>query len=162
MENFQHKDFNLGIIGGGQLGRMLIQAGIDLNINFSIIDPDKNAPCKDLVSDFSVGNLKDFDAIVEFGKKCDIITFEIEHINIDALFELELADSTGCTVSWSKDGKLIFGSGKTKVWNKHTSYFLQIKKVDIDDESLYECRVRNDYGEVMCDVQLLVDGKSYW
>lgn len=79
----------------------------------------------------------------------------------DALFELELADSTGCTVSWSKDGKLMFSSGKIKIWNKHTSYFLQIKNVDVDDESLYECRVRNDYGEVMCDVQLLVDGKLY-
>lgn len=80
----------------------------------------------------------------------------------DALFELELADATGCTVSWSKDGKLIFGSGKTKVWSEHTSFFLQIKKVDMTDESLYECRARNDYGEVMCDVQLLVDGKLPW
>ena len=51
--NFQHKDFKLGIIGGGQLGRMLIQAGIDLNINFSILDNDDNAPCKDLVSDLT-------------------------------------------------------------------------------------------------------------
>lgn len=76
-----------------------------------------------------------------------------------ALFEIELADATGCTVSWSKDGNLIFGSGRIKIWNKHTSHFLQIKKAEQEDESLYECRVRNDYGEVMCDVQLLVDGE---
>ena len=94
MKNFQDKDFKLGIIGGGQLGRMLIQAGIDLNINFAILDPDENAPCKDLVSDFTHGDLKDYDSVVEFGKKCDLITIEIEHINVDALFELERMGKT--------------------------------------------------------------------
>lgn len=94
MNNFQHKDFKLGIIGGGQLGRMLIQAGIDLNINFSILDPDVNAPCKSLVDDFTLGSLKDYNTVIEFGKKCDLLTIEIEHINIDALFELEKMGKT--------------------------------------------------------------------
>lgn len=94
MKNFQHKDFRLGIIGGGQLGRMLIQAGIDLNINFSIVDPDENAPCRSLVDDFTLGSFKDYDTVIEFGKKCDLLTIEIEHINIDALFELEKMGKT--------------------------------------------------------------------
>lgn len=94
MKNFQHKDFRLGIIGGGQLGRMLIQAGIDLNINFSILDSDENAPCRSLVDDFTLGSLKDYDTVIEFGKKCDLLTIEIEHINIDALFELEKMGKT--------------------------------------------------------------------
>ena len=81
------------------------------------------------------------------------------NVGEDALFELEIADNTGCNVSWSRDGQLMFSSGKIKMWNKHTSYFLQISSVQTDDESLYECRIRNDFGEVMCDVQLLVDGK---
>ena len=100
MKNFQHKDFKLGIIGGGQLGRMLIQAGIDLNINFSILDPDENAPCRSLVDDFTLGNLKDFDTIVDFGKNCDLITIEIEHINIDALFELEKMGENDLPISF--------------------------------------------------------------
>ena len=76
-----------------------------------------------------------------------------------ALFELVLADSQGVNVSWSKNGKLLFGSGKLRIWSKDTSYFLEVSKLDADDEDLYECRARNDFGEVMCDVQLLVNGK---
>ena len=86
------------------------------------------------------------------------------NIGEKALFELQLADDTDLTkvnVSWSKNGQILFGSGRTRIWSKDNSFFLEISKVDIDDESLYEVRVRNDYGEVMCDVQLLVnDGKS--
>jgi Immunoglobulin I-set domain. len=76
-----------------------------------------------------------------------------------ALFELVLNDSQGVNVSWSKNGKLLFGSGKLKIWSKDTSYFLEVSRLDADDEDLYECRARNDFGEVMCDVQLLVNGK---
>ena len=75
-----------------------------------------------------------------------------------ALFELVLQDSQGVNVSWSKNGQILFGSGKTKIWNEGNSYFLEIKKVDVNDEDLYEVRSRNEYGEVMCDVQLLVNG----
>lgn len=94
IQNFQNKNFKLGIIGGGQLGRMLIQAGIDLNINFAILDSDENAPCKKLVDDFTLGNLKDYKTVINFGQKCDLITIEIEHINVDALFELEKMGKT--------------------------------------------------------------------
>src|SRR5215210_1609110 len=75
----------LGILGGGQLGRMLLQAGIDLNLYTLILDPDADAPCKRLCQEFYHGSFADFD----FGKKCDVLTIEIEHVNVEALFRLE-------------------------------------------------------------------------
>lgn len=69
------------------MGRMLIQAGIDYNITFSVLDPDEHAPCKGL-ADFHVGKLTDYDTVLEFGKTCDIITIEIENVNTQALKEL--------------------------------------------------------------------------
>lgn len=75
-------------MGGGQLGRMLIQAGIDYNIPFCMLDPDPNAPCATLAP-FQVGKLTDFDTVMKFGEGCDIITIEIENVNTTALRELE-------------------------------------------------------------------------
>ena len=77
----------IGILGGGQLGRMLIQSGIDFNIPFSVLDPDPHAPCASLV-EFSQGKLTDFDTVLKFGSACDIITIEIENVNTAALKEL--------------------------------------------------------------------------
>jgi 5-(carboxyamino)imidazole ribonucleotide synthase len=82
-----HQDFKLGILGGGQLGRMLIQSGIDYNISFSILDPDKNAPCASLC-DFHTGKLTDYNTVMNFGSACDIITIEIENVNTKALKDL--------------------------------------------------------------------------
>jgi 5-(carboxyamino)imidazole ribonucleotide synthase len=82
-----HQNFKLGILGGGQLGRMLIQAGIDLNINFAVLDPDAHAPCSTL-AEFHIGKLTDFDTVIQFGSSCDIITIEIENVNTAALKEL--------------------------------------------------------------------------
>ncbi len=79
----------LGVLGGGQLGRMLIQSAINYNQDVHILDPDPNAPCKDLAQEFTVGSLKDFDTVYAFGSKCDIITVEIESVNTDALLKLE-------------------------------------------------------------------------
>lgn len=81
--SFQN-NFKLGILGGGQLGRMLIQSGIDFNIAFSILDPDAHAPCSAL-SEFHHGKLTDFDAVMKFGSDCDVITIEIENVNTKAL-----------------------------------------------------------------------------
>jgi 5-(carboxyamino)imidazole ribonucleotide synthase len=82
-----NQDFKLGILGGGQLGRMLIQSGIDFNFNFAILDPDQEAPCKSL-AEFYHGKLTDFDSVMKFGERCDIITIEIENVNTQALKEL--------------------------------------------------------------------------
>ncbi len=78
----------LGVLGGGQLGRMLIQSAINYNQDIHILDPDPNAPCKDIAQSFRVGSLKDFDTVYSFGKNCDVITVEIEAVNTDALQKL--------------------------------------------------------------------------
>src|SRR5882762_3001928 len=87
MTNKFYQEFKLGVLGGGQLGRMLIQSGIDLNIEFKVLDPDPNAPCS-RISDFTCGKLTDFDTVMAFGEECDLITIEIENVNTDALKEL--------------------------------------------------------------------------
>lgn len=67
---------------------MLIQSGIDLNINFSILDPDPAAPCKS-IAEFTAGKLTDYETVIAFGQSCDLITIEIENVNTKALRELE-------------------------------------------------------------------------
>jgi 5-(carboxyamino)imidazole ribonucleotide synthase len=78
----------LGVLGGGQLGRMLIQSAINYNQDIHILDQDPNAPCRDIAQRFQVGSLKDFDTVYSFGKSCDVITVEIEAVNTDALQKL--------------------------------------------------------------------------
>ena len=78
-------DKKLGIIGGGQLGKMLLAECNKLSIITHVIDFNDQSPCKNLCSKFSHGDLNDYDTILNFGNDCDIITFEIEHINVDAL-----------------------------------------------------------------------------
>ena len=78
----------LGILGGGQLGRMLIQSAIDFNMEVHILDPSNDAPCAALAHHFESGDLKDFDSVYNFGKNCDIVTIEIEKVNTAALKKL--------------------------------------------------------------------------
>jgi 5-(carboxyamino)imidazole ribonucleotide synthase len=79
----------LGILGGGQLGRMFIQAAINYNISIHILDPDADAPCKNICDKFEVGSLSDYQTVYDFGKNLDLITIEIEKVNIEALEDLE-------------------------------------------------------------------------
>ena len=88
MEGFYQK-FTLGVLGGGQLGRMLIQSAIDFNLDVHVLDPDKNAPCQHLAKQFSVGALTNEDTIFEFGKQCDMVTIEIENVSPEGLERLE-------------------------------------------------------------------------
>lgn len=71
------------------MGRMLIQAGIDLNVHISVLDPDKDAPCKPFCHHFVHGSFADYDTVLAFGRTVDILTIEIEHVNVDALDTLE-------------------------------------------------------------------------
>ncbi|MDO1448823.1 5-(carboxyamino)imidazole ribonucleotide synthase [Rhodocytophaga aerolata] len=82
-------NFKLGILGGGQLGRMLIQSAIDFNIYIKILDGDANAPCRPFAHEFVQGSLIDFDTVYAFGKTVDVLTIEIEHVNVEALEKLE-------------------------------------------------------------------------
>jgi 5-(carboxyamino)imidazole ribonucleotide synthase len=85
----------LGILGGGQLGRMLIQETINLDVDVHILDPDANAPCKNIAHSFTHGSFKDFETVLAFGKTMDVLTIEIEHVNVNALAQL---DSEGVKV----------------------------------------------------------------
>lgn len=85
----------IGFLGGGQLGRMLLQEALNYPIVIGILDPDPNAPCKNLTTDFHVGNYKNYEDVYAFGKNYDILSIEIEHVNIEALEQLE------------KEGKMI-------------------------------------------------------
>ena len=89
MKNYFSSDFKLGILGGGQLGRMLLAETQKLAIYTSILDGNKNAPCAEICNHFEVGDLLDFDAVYKFGKTVDLLTIEIENVNLDALDKLE-------------------------------------------------------------------------
>ena len=95
MKNYFSSDFKLGVLGGGQLGRMLLAETQKLDIHTSILESNKNAPCAEICNTFVVGNLLDFDAVYNFGKTVDLLTIEIENVNLDALDKLE---SEGLTI----------------------------------------------------------------
>jgi len=82
-------DLKLGILGGGQLGRMLIQQAINYNVTVKVLDPDREAPCRKLCDEFVIGSLGDYETVYKFGKKVDLLTIEIEKVNVDALEQLE-------------------------------------------------------------------------
>lgn len=85
----------IGVLGGGQLGRMMIQAAIDLDLRVEVMDPSADAPCSSLTHRFVQGDLNDADAVFEFGKDLDVITIEIENISVEGLQRLE---DSGVTV----------------------------------------------------------------
>lgn len=89
MKNYFSSDFKLGVLGGGQLGRMLLTETQKFDIYTLILDPSAIAPCAQICNEFHQGDLMDFDTVYNFGKKVDLLTIEIENINIDALDKLE-------------------------------------------------------------------------
>lgn len=82
-------NFRLGILGGGQLGRMLLYAAYPLGLECRVLDPDPVATCRFCCPDFVQGDFSDYEAVVEFGRACDAVTVEIENVNVDALRKLE-------------------------------------------------------------------------
>jgi 5-(carboxyamino)imidazole ribonucleotide synthase len=89
LKNYFSSNFTLGVLGGGQLGKMLLAETHKFDINTAILDSSKNAPCAEICNRFEIGNLLDYDAVYNFGKSVDLLTIEIENVNIDALEQLE-------------------------------------------------------------------------
>lgn len=87
--NFFSSDFKLGILGGGQLGKMLLSETRKFDIQTYVLDPSQDSPCKIVCSKFFQGNLMDYETVYNFGKQVDILTFEIELVNLEALEKLE-------------------------------------------------------------------------
>ena len=89
MKNIHSQNFKIGILGGGQLGRMTLQEAYNLNLHIDILDPSANAPCKNLANEFVKGNYKNYDDVYAFGKNKDVVSIEFEDVNSDALAQLE-------------------------------------------------------------------------
>ncbi|WP_298896700.1 5-(carboxyamino)imidazole ribonucleotide synthase [uncultured Psychroserpens sp.] len=108
--NYFSSDFKLGILGGGQLGKMMLYSTRKFDITTHVMDASDEAPCKLACNQFTLGNLMDFDAVYNFGKQVDLLTFEIENVNVDALEVLE------------KEGVSVYPSSKTlrTIQNKAT------------------------------------------
>lgn len=89
MTQYFSSDFKLGILGGGQLGKMLLYDTRKFDIQTYVMDPNPEAPSKIASNHFEVGDLMDYDKVMAFGKKVDVLTFEIESVNLNALEDLE-------------------------------------------------------------------------
>ena len=75
----------LGILGGGQLGKMLLYVTRKWDINTHVLDPSADAPSRIACDQFTQGDFKDYQTVYDFGKNLDVLTIEIEHVNTDAL-----------------------------------------------------------------------------
>ena len=82
MTAFYSDKFKLGILGGGQLGRMFIQEAANLDVNVYILDPEKLAPSSKIAHHFEQGSITDFESVYNFGKDKNVVTIEIEHVRI--------------------------------------------------------------------------------
>ena len=89
MKHFYHPDFKLGILGGGQLGRMFIQEAINFDVRVYIMDESEVAPSRELANHFTFGSITNYDDVYNFGKDKDVLTIEIENVNVAALYQLE-------------------------------------------------------------------------
>ncbi|MFD0993289.1 5-(carboxyamino)imidazole ribonucleotide synthase [Tenacibaculum geojense] len=89
MKNYFSSNFKLGVLGGGQLGRMLLSETQKFDVYTAILDSSETAPCAKICNEFHQGDLLDFDTVYNFGKKVDVLTIEIENVNIEALEKLE-------------------------------------------------------------------------
>ena len=87
--NYFSSDFKLGILGGGQLGKMLLTETRKFDIQTYVLDPSSEAPSRMACNQFFQGSLMDYDTVYNFGKKVDVLTFEIELVNLEALEQLE-------------------------------------------------------------------------
>jgi 5-(carboxyamino)imidazole ribonucleotide synthase len=110
MTNYFSSGFKLGILGGGQLGKMMLYTTRKFDISTHVMDSSDEAPCKIACDLFVKGDLMNYDHVYNFGTQVDLLTFEIENVNVDALEALE------------KQGKKVYPSSKTlrTIQNKAT------------------------------------------
>jgi len=108
--NYFSSNFKLGILGGGQLGKMMLYNTRKFDIYTCVLDSSDEAPCKIACDEFYKGDLLDYTTVYDFGKRVDVLTFEIENVNVDALETLE------------REGVKVFPSSKTLriIQNKST------------------------------------------
>ncbi len=99
--NYFSSDFKLGILGGGQLGKMMLTETRKFDIQTYVVDPSAEAPCQFGATQFFQGSLNDYDTVMNLGNQVDVLTIEIENVNLEALETLE------------NEGKKVYPSPKT-------------------------------------------------
>ncbi|MEG0916096.1 MAG: 5-(carboxyamino)imidazole ribonucleotide synthase, partial [Myroides sp.] len=99
--NYFSSDFKLGILGGGQLGKMMLTETRKFDIQTYVVDPSAEAPCQFGATKFFQGSLNDYDTVINLGNQVDVLTIEIENVNLEALETLE------------NEGKKVYPSPKT-------------------------------------------------
>ncbi len=169
-------DKKIGVLGGGQLGRMLQQKALSLGLDLAFIDPDKNAPCKDVSSRFFKGDIKDYDTVYAFGKDRDIITIEIEHVNVEALAQLEkegvkvfpqpsvikIVQDKGLQKQFYKENNiptsdffLIEGSDEVILFESHFPLMQKMRKGGYDGKGVTPMRSKEDLPQAFNEPSLL-------
>jgi len=159
-KSYFSSDFKLGILGGGQLGKMLLYETQKFDIQTFVLDPSQQAPCKIGCDKFVCGSLLNFDSVYNFGKQVDLLTFEIEQVNVKALEKLE---QEGIKVfPSSKTLRIIQNKGKQKQFYKDndlpTSDFELFKNT-----SILKSKISDDYIKfpfVWKSTELGYDGKG--
>lgn len=101
MAHYFSSDFTLGILGGGQLGKMLLYETRKYDVRTKVLDPSADAPSRVACEVFVQGDLQDYDTVYQFGKGLEVLTLEIEAVNVEALLQLE------------KEGVKVYPSAKT-------------------------------------------------
>ena len=124
---FFSSNFKLGILGGGQLGKMLLSESIRYDIFSKVLDPNPNAPCSTIANEFTVGDLTNYQDVINFCEDVDVVTVEIENVNSDALAFLE------------SKGKKVFPSASTLKTIQNKS----IQKDFYKDNNLPTSKYRN-------------------
>ncbi|WP_207420584.1 5-(carboxyamino)imidazole ribonucleotide synthase [Desertivirga brevis] len=159
-------DLRVGVLGGGQLGRMLIQQAINYNVDIRVLDPDPEAPCKKMCEKFVQGSLTDFETVYNFGKQCDLVTIEIEKVNVDALQKLEdegitvypqprilrLIQDKGLQKEFFKQNniptapfQLVSNKEGLKNANLNFPYIQKLRKDGYDGKGVYKVRSEADF-----------------
>ncbi|HCZ08026.1 MAG TPA: 5-(carboxyamino)imidazole ribonucleotide synthase, partial [Flavobacteriales bacterium] len=82
-------DMRMGFLGGGQLGRMTIQAALNLDLRIEVLDPDPHCPCARIAHQFTQGDLNDAEAVIAWGRNLDVVTVEIENVSTEGLTALK-------------------------------------------------------------------------
>ena len=134
MKNCFSTGFKIGILGGGQLGKMLIQAASAWDIDIYVLDPTDDCPASKLATKFVKGDFKDYESVYNFGKLVDLITIEIEHVNTDALLRLK---EEGTTIYPDPQTlKIIQDKGKQKNFFKDNNLKSASYKIYEDQEAI--------------------------
>lgn len=168
MSTLYRSGVNIGILGGGQLGRMFIQEALNFDAHVHILDPDLNAPCAKIAHTFKQGDLMDFDAVYAFGKTKDVVTIEIEHVNVDALEKLasegipvfpqpsiiRLIQDKGLQKEFyaqhgipTADFRLIKNAGELKLHTSYLPFVQKARKGGYDGKGVQTILSENDFSK---------------